>query len=178
MNDTHLETTFFDGLIKRITDPNYLAIYTITFILLCIFSLSYLYGIYTSWYNNLIFPTLNPWIPRILWIIAVIVSYIGIYVLWEESLPNEIPRDLGVSVLFIIGSFISLAWSISYLQLQDLRLAFWTSLILLAYETWLTIYIWFINKLSGLLLIPILVMYVYLVFSMAEISDLNGVSLI
>jgi tryptophan-rich sensory protein len=173
--DTYINN--FDLFVQRLKDPNFLAVYVIIVVLWGVFLFSFISGYTSDWYTNLKHIDINPWIIWILWIIAGFISYIGLFILWENATETELPRDLHVTVLFLIGNFIFLGWSISLYQLENIQLAIWFSVALFIYQTWLVIYIWNINTLSGLLQIPILIMYLYLLYYTITLSSLNNISL-
>ena len=162
--------------IQRLKRPDFLTVYIIILILFGIFLFSYIVGIMSEWYNNLQQSTLNPWIPRILWILSGFFSYAAIYIIWEDA-ETGYPRDLTITVLYIIGMFLMLGWSLSLYQLQDIGLAVWFSVILFLYQLWLTIYIWYIDPLASIFLIPILLMYLYLIYNTINLATLNNIPL-
>jgi tryptophan-rich sensory protein len=162
---------------QRLRRFDFLFVYIVILLVDILFLLSYIPGIYSSWNTTLVQANLHPWIPRAGWIVATILSYIGIYILWEYAGPDDIPRDLGVSVLFIVGSLITVAWSVALYQGQNIALSTWISVILFVFQFWLVIYVWFIKPLAALFLIPLMLMYLYLVYSMVHLAAINGVVL-
>ena len=168
------EISLFEQRIKRF---DFLFVYIVILLVDILFLLSYIPGTYSTWYNSLIQPDLNPWIPRAGWIIATILSYIGIYILWEYAGPDDIPRDLGVSVLFIVANFITVAWSVALYQGENIGLATWISVVLFVFQLWLVIYVWYIKPLAAVFLIPLMLMYLYLVYSMVHLAAINNVIL-
>lgn len=162
---------------QRLRRFDFVFVYIVIILVDILFLLSYIPGIYSSWNASLIQTNLHPWIPRMGWIVATILSYIGIYILWEYAGPDDIPRDLGVSVLFIVGSLITVAWSAGLYQGQNIALSTWISVILFVFQFWLVIYVWFIKPLAAVFLIPLMLMYLYLVYSMVHLAAINGIVL-
>lgn len=153
-------------------------IYTVSIIVDIIFLASYIPGIYSEWYNGLVLTTLNPWIPRVLWVVSIIISYIGLYFLWKDiKSENDLQRAMGVSVLFMISTFILILWSIILYQGHNIGSSVWVAFVLFIYQFWLFIYIFNINMVAGILMVPVTIMYGYLLFSSIELANLNGVPL-
>lgn len=168
------EVSMFRQRLKRF---DFLFVYIVILLVNILFLLSYFPGIYSSWNASLVQTNLHPWIPRAGWIVATILSYIGIYILWQYAAPDDIPRDLGVSVFFIVANFITVAWSVVLYQGQNIALSTWISVVLFVFQFWLVIYVWFIKPLAALFLVPLMLMYLYLVYSMVHLAAINGVVL-
>lgn len=141
---------------------------------LIVFLFSYLEGINSTWYSKLKQPTLDVWIPRAGWIVATILSYIGLYLIYLTASPH---RVLLVSDLYIISGFLAILWSATFYQLQDIGLAVWFSFVLFLYQLWLLIYLFYLEPLLSLFLIPLVIMYFYLVYSMIDLALLNNIPL-
>ena len=159
----------------RVKRWDYIIVYGLILIVAGVFLLSYLPGIYSNWYATLKQPNLNLWVPRVLWVVATGISYIGLYILWREATPRTVQKYLSISVLYLIASFITVAWSVAFLQGENLELGTWIAGILFVYQFWVFIVIWYIKPLAAIFIIPLLGMYLYLVYSMAHLASLNGV---
>lgn len=169
--NTSTTLTFF----QRVTRLDYILVYGALFLVYVVFFLSYGFGVYSPWYATLKQTTVNPWIPRILWVVVTIISYIGLYILWYGGITIE--RYLGVVVLYLIAAFLTVAWSVSLYQANDIGLAVWTSAILFIFEFYLFIVIWYMNPIAAIFLIPVSAMYLYLVYTMIHLAWLNNVPL-
>jgi tryptophan-rich sensory protein len=147
---------------------------TLNIFVLIVFMFSYLEGINSTWYSMLKQPTIDVWIPRVGWIIATILSYVGLYLIFLTASPH---RVLVVSDLYIISGFLAILWSATFYQLRDISLAVWFSFILFLYQLWLLIYLFRLEPLLSLFLIPSVIMYFYLVYSMISLALLNNIPL-
>jgi tryptophan-rich sensory protein len=139
--------------------------------------ISYFFGINSAWYESLKKDTSNTWIIAGLWIVVTIISYIGLYILWRNPTPEIVSRNLVITVLFFLGNVILLAWSVIFYQFQNISTATWIALILLLFEFYIFIYVWNVDRLAGIFLIPLIGMYVYFFYSMVHLAFLNGVLL-
>src|ERR1700722_3977963 len=75
---------------------DFVFIYVSSIILDIVFLGTYLPGIASDFYANLRLTVLNPWIPRVLWVAAIILSYIGLYFLWREiKCESDLERVMG-----------------------------------------------------------------------------------
>jgi len=207
MDPSHDRTPFINDLSSSCSSPNYInpnssstvpPLYSSTFVNLEYFTIygviliaAVLYliasaiGTETTWYLNLIKPDLNPWYTRTLWIIATIVSYITLFLLLPEisfyhpsSLsPSIVYKARTVAPLFLIGTLISLSWTVIFYYYQNIGLSLWLTSILFIYNFWLFMYVWYIKPLAAVFMIPILAIYIYLVYFMTNLAYLNHVIL-
>lgn len=150
-------------------------IYISTTVLTILFLASSLSGVNSNWYKQIKKSNVNPYIIGTLWVIATVLSYTAIFMIWEHSKPNEIPLDFRLSVFFLIGSFMSLLWTTILFQGNNIALALWVSIIMFLYQFWLFIYIWLIKPRAALFMIPIIIMYGYLAYSMLHLLTINNI---
>lgn len=169
-----LSGSLIKGIEERIRRWDFIVVYAITLIIWVLFVISYFFGYYSTWYENLTLPGLNPWLARIGWVVSTIISYIGIYILWDKVETNT---NLGISLYFVIGTFLALCWSVALFQGNNLGAAFWLACILFVYMLWILIYVWKINRVAGAFMIPITLMYLYLAYSMINLAQLNDIPL-
>jgi tryptophan-rich sensory protein len=155
----------------------YIIIVIVLLLIYIPFFISYFYGTYSPWYESLKRDTDNTWVIAGLWIVATIISYIGLYILWRNPTPETVARNLIIAVLFYIGNVILLAWSVIFYQFQNISTATWITLILFIFEFWVFIYVWNIDRLAAIFLIPLVGMYLYFFYSMVHLAFLNGVLL-
>lgn len=160
---------------QRTKRKDFLIIYGVIIVANALFLISYIPGIYSSYYNNLKKDDTNPWVPRVAWIIAIILSYIGLYFLWQNTNGNNIGRNLAITVLYLIATFITIAWSTALYQFHNIALATWTAFLLFVYQLIILIVIWYINPLTALFNIPAVVMYFYLFYTMIQLAILNDI---
>ena len=160
--------------LQRFVRADTIIIYTAIVIVFIIFLISFGFGVNTDWYNSLQLENVNVWIPRSFWVITTIISYIGLWFIWSSASSAEVQRNLGVSTLFLIGSFLILSWSFALYQAEKIAISFWFALVLFVFQFWLFNYILQINVIAGLLQIPLVLMYGYLVWSMANLCFINN----
>ena len=160
---------------QRSSRPELWFIYLSITVLTILFLASSLSGLNSDWYRQIKRSTVNPYLIGILWVIATVLSYVTIFMLWEHATPNEIPIDFRLSVFFLIGSFLSLFWSAILFQGNNISLALGISMILFLYQFWLFIYIWSIKPNAAFFMIPIIIMYGYLVYSMLHLVTINNI---
>lgn len=166
------EVTFW----KRISRLDYIFVYLALIAVYILFFASYLSGVYLSnWYSNLKQARINPWFPRILWVLTTIISYIGLYLLWYGADEYKTTRYLGITTLYLVSAFLNLAWSVSLYQAENIALATWMSGILFLFQFWLVIVIWYINPVPAIFLIPSACMYLYLVYTMIHLASINNI---
>lgn len=170
-----LETTYNKPtLLQKFTRPDYIFVYASLLIASVLFVLLVFYGSGTPWYEDLINDGPNPWIVRSLWVIAGIISYVGLYFLWDIIQSEFIPRDLVISVLYLISTFLLIAWAAIFYYTEHIGLALWASVVLVVYNFWVLIYIWYLKPLSAIFMLPSLVMYIYLMWSTGHLAYING----
>lgn len=158
-------------------DWTYIIIFVLTFLIYIPFFLSYLFGITSTFYNNLVQTRDNHWFTTVLWITATIISYIGFYILWRNANKEVMYQNLIIAVLYLIGNFILVTWAVSLFQFQNIPLAVWLAFILFIYQFWVFIYIWQINRIAALFLIPLVVMYLFFFYDMIHLASLNNIPL-
>lgn len=154
----------------------YIIIIVITFLIYIPFFLSYFFGIYSDWYNSLRMTTDNGnWVPRILWVVTSLISYVGLYILWRNPTEEVVRRNLQISVLYLICNFILVAWSVAFLQFQNIAVAVWLAVIILVFQVFMFVYIWTINVIAAIFFIPLIAMYIYFVWDLVALANLNNI---
>ena len=164
-------------LLERAARADMWFIYIVITIINILVILSALFGINSTWYKNLHKSRRNPWLIGALWIVATILSYGAIFMLWEHVTSDTIAKDMELSVYFMIGNFLSLLWSTIFFQGNNLSMSVWISALLFLYQFWLFIYIWSIKIRAALFMIPLIILYGYLFYSMVHVATLNNVIL-
>src|SRR5436190_14211836 len=157
-NTCNFQNCICDSTVSYIdiyTSWEYIIVILVVLLIYIPIFISYFYGIYSTWYENLKKDTADNWIIIGLWIVATIISYIGLYILWRDPTTEIVTRNLTISVLFFLGNVILLAWSVIFYQFQNISTATWIALILFIFEFWIFIYVWNVNILAGLFLLPL-----------------------
>ena len=172
------KSSFFslDATFARLVRIDFIVVYLSLIILGILLLVVVFYGSDSAWYQSLIKPDINPWIPRVGWVIATVLSYVTFFFIWQDVREYPIPRDLIVSVLFVISSFLFLLWAVLFYYGQDLVTSLWVAIALFIYNLWLFIYVWNISPVGALFLIPNLILYGYLVYSSVDLASLNNAS--
>jgi tryptophan-rich sensory protein len=171
---TNTTGSFLQSILVRLQQRDVIVVYAIVIVVWLLFFLSYIPGIYSQWFLNLEKPLINLWIPRIAWIVAALLSYIGSYIL-ARSIPLD--KYLAIVMLYVSGSFIMLGWSVALYQARNIALAAWIAGVLFIYQAALFLLVWHLNPIAAIFMIPILALYLYLVYSTVELAALNNVLL-
>lgn len=161
--------------IARIKRLDFIVVYSSLLILAVLLLVVVFLGERTTWYKSIIQPNINPWITRGLWIIGTILSYVAFFFIWKNVEVHEVPRDLIVSVLFVVTGFLFLAWGVAYYYAEDIVLSLWVAILIFIYNLWLTIYVWYIKPIAALFLIPNLILYIYLLYGTIHTASLNNI---
>lgn len=164
----------WDAFIARITRLDFIVVYLALLILGVLLLLVVFFGSSTPFFNSLIFPNVNPWIPRIGWLVATALSYVTFFFIYQNVLEYPYPQDFLVSILYLISSFLFLGWALAFYYDQDIVLSMWIAVILFVYNYWLFIYVWYLSPIAALFLIPLLILYGYLVWNSAHTASLNN----
>ena len=165
------------GFLSRITRVDMIVIYITIIIIGILFLTSSYFGVHSIWYENLIKAGANTYLIAALWVIASILSYLGIFLFWNNIGPDETAEDVRLSVYFLIGDFLSLLWAAVFFQGNNIVLSVWISAILFLYQFWLFIYIWNLKIKASLFMIPLIILYAYFFYSMVHLAVLNNIRL-
>ena len=170
------DSSFFswEATVARLTRIDFIVVYLALLTLAILLFLVVFYGESTPFYQGLVQPDINPWIPRIMWVVATILSYVTFFFIWQDVRVHPNPQDLRVSVLFMISSFIFLAWALALYYGQNHVLAIWLAIVLFIYNYWIFIYVWGLSTIGALFLIPNLLLYAYLVYASVNLASLNN----
>ena len=147
-------------------------VYIMIIIVNILFLFSSIFGILSKWYKRLPGVKFNPIAFSIIWVIFSVLSYTSIFMIWKHGGPYELPNDLGYGILFLIGSLLSLAWSVSFFQGQNITAGLWLSIITFLYYYGLMIHIGSINLEAVAFIIPLVLIYGYIVYNMANLNNL------
>ena len=159
------------------TSWEYIIIIVVTLLIYVPFFISYFYGTYSTWYESLNRDDGNSWVIAGLWVVTTIISYIGLYILWRYPTPEIIARNLMITVFFFLGNVILVTWSVIFYQFQNIAAATWIALLLFIFEFWIFIYVWNVDRLAALFLIPLVGMYLYFFYSMVHLANINNIIL-
>lgn len=127
-----------------------------------------------KWYNELKHGSISQWIVIFFWIIATLLSYISLILLWNYI---DVEKILIIMVFFLIGNFLLLGWVSIFYCSEDIGLSVWLVGLLFVYNFWLFIYIWYIRPIAAIFIIPITLFYIFLMYSVAHLAYLNDIVL-
>ncbi len=125
-------------------------------------------GSQTQWYQSLNSGSINVLVFILFWLLATLISYISILVLQSNS---------AILCLFVISAFIALGWVSIFFYGQNIAYSLWLMAIVFTYSFWLFIEICYISELACAFMIPILVLYIIIVYSVAHLAYLNNIPL-
>jgi tryptophan-rich sensory protein len=158
---------------KAITKDDYWALFGLSLFISSVFLAIYIPGVYTDWYSNLKTYDINVWIPRAGWVIALILSYYGIYIAAKNIDPVDEYRIPTMAVLYIIGTILLIFWTGVFLYAHSYIMGIIASLVLFLVQYYIFLYIWNTNIVASLFVIPLLFMYFYFFYSMLQLEYLN-----
>jgi|688.fasta_scaffold531423_1 tryptophan-rich sensory protein len=157
-------------MIKRLASKDMKFVFIVLLILNILILSSMSSGLNSDWYNNQKnLQITNIYVVGIFWFISIIMSYLSIFLIWKNVNARTFATDFVISNYFIIGAFLTLLWSTSYFQANNVSIAYWFSFIILMYQFWLTIVIWHINRTAALFLFPLFLLYAYIFYNMGII---------
>lgn len=165
----------FDASFTRLKRFDFITVYFTLIALAVLLLVVIFYGSSTTWYENLIKTSSTSWIVRGSWVVGTILSYVGFFWLWQDVRIHPIPRDFIVSTLFIISGFLFLGWVVALYYAQDIILSFWISIAIFVYNFWLFIYIWHLSYIAALFQLPLLALYIYLIYDTLTLASLNNI---
>ena len=151
--------------------------YIVSIILVLLFIISAWYGYNSTWYTNLKHTRESRVLLDVLWVVVILISYGSTYFLWENIPGDHANDDKRIINIFIITSFLNLLWGVVFFQGENIGLAFWLIALTFIYQFWVLSYFTFINFKAGIFLIPLQIMYGYLLWSTGHLAYLNGVPL-
>lgn len=164
----------FSNLTLNHLDYTYSAfIYGFIIILNILLLIVAILGPETIWFRHLIPSDNNLSLIRYIWIFVTLLSYIGLYLI---ILSHPIIINL-IGIYFLLSTLILLFWLSFFYYFQDIAMSVYFSSILFIYNFGLFMYLWFLNPLYSLFFLPLLLMYVYLMYSTAHLAYLNHIIL-
>jgi len=168
---------FSPAAIKAALAPELFALYATNFAVDILFYASSLSGSYNSeWYKGLRKAGLSSYLVDAAWIIADILSYGATIFLWGDS-PASIEQRAVILNLYLGSNFLNLLWGVTFWQGNNLPLATWIAALLFIYNFYILVYIFRVNPWAALFLLPLILMYAYLFYSMVHLANLNGIIL-
>jgi len=159
-----------EHMIRRLATKDMKFVFFVLLVINILILASIASGLNSDWYNNQKDETItNIYGVAVFWMVSVIMSYLSIFLIWKNVDARTFATDFVISNYFIIGGFLTLLWSTTYFQANNIGIAFWISFIVLMYQFWLTIVIWHINRTAALFLFPLFIIYAYIFYNMVII---------
>jgi len=165
---------FWASFVQKLTHWDYIIVWGALLILSILLIVMVYIGSESTFYMNLVKQAINPWYIAGLWIFGTILSYIGFIFIWED-INDKTPQDLILSIYFVITDFIFIGWAAALYFAENIAFSYWMALFLFVFNFWLFLYIWRINIITAIFLIPNLVLYIYLIYSSLDLAYLNHV---
>jgi tryptophan-rich sensory protein len=165
-----------DLAFQRIMRKETWFIYCTLIILYVMIFLSVWYGVNSTWYQSLIRTNYNDWVVVGLVAAAIILSYFSFGFLWNHITPSNLANETTTSIFFIIGALLTLLWSITLFQGQNLNVALWMGAVNFLYHFWLMIYVWYLNPKASIFMIPAVIMYGYLFYLVLHVATSNNIT--
>lgn len=142
-------------------------------------------GIRGQWFNSLVLGPVPIWILELTWGIATVLSFIGLFLFYSHTIspclknhwPTENSRSAALAVLFLISSLLTLLWVTVFFYAQSLQLSMWLIGVVFIYQFWVFYYMWTIKPSSAIFMIPLLVMYVIVFYSIMQLTALNNITI-
>jgi tryptophan-rich sensory protein len=138
-----------------------------------------------AWFQALNKGTINIWVIWTLWIVATILSYIGLFIFYAHAVkpcvhsfwPDQQSQDYVMALLFLVNGFLSLGWAAIFFYIQNIGLSFWLVSVPFIFLFWVFVYMWSLSPLAAFFLIPLLAFYVFLFFAVGRLASINNVPL-
>jgi tryptophan-rich sensory protein len=159
--------------LKRLRRYDFWLLFLILIVLLVINIVIVIIGSVSSWYKNLKKLDFRSPFSQVCWIISTLATYFALYLLWEEFDVEDVPLDFFITALYILGSFIVLMWGTAFYFFHNLVVSVVLNAVILLYKIALFVYIWKINKIAAIFLIPLMIMYAYQLASTIYILNQN-----
>lgn len=158
----------------RLVRYEYIIVYLALIVLAILLLLVVFYGESAPFYQSLVQPDISPWIARIGWIVATILSYVSFFFIYQDIRVYPVPRDFIVSILFVINGALFLAWAVAFYYGQSHMGAIWLAIVLFIFNYWIFIYVWNMSPIAALFLIPNLILYAYLLYGSIHLASINN----
>lgn len=113
-------------------------------------------------YKKLNKPKLSLWSGDFLWLTALFLSYLAIYILWKHT---DEGKDVEVLGMFLMSAIISLAYTISFYIFFNVEVAYVFAVMLFVFKLWVFFYVFSLSQEAAAFMLPTILMFGYLVYS-------------
>jgi hypothetical protein len=121
------------------------------------------FGAKLSWYQQLKRTDINQWLLAGLWVIASLISYGTFYFVKDKN--DKI-------------SFLNVLWTIIYFYNMNFLVTLFIILLIIVGEIYIMLFLLnIINFWAVILMLPLIVLYVYLLYSILHTASINGIIL-
>lgn len=134
------------------------------------------FGSKETWYVNLPDKQDENLIPiAVLWVIAVILSYVPFYLL--RNFPENIYGQSRLFPFFLIVSILNLLWVVVFFKSANFLLTLFILAVLFTFQFFILIFVLDIYPIAALFLIPVQLLYGYLFYSIMHLASVNHIPL-
>lgn len=126
-----------------------------------------------SWYVNLSVKSQgNVWLLAGAWIIASLISYGAFYLI--RNVDDKIYGTSRLLPLFLIISYINLLWAIIFYLYQSFIITAILIALIILINVYIIIFLFSINVWAGLTVLPLEILYIYLLYSILRLGADNN----
>jgi hypothetical protein len=134
------------------------------------------FGAKLSWYQQLKRTDINQWLLAGLWVIASLISYGTFYFVKDKN--DKIYGQSRLLPYFLIISFLNVLWTIIYFYNMNFLVTLFIILLIIVGEIYIMLFLLnIINFWAVILMLPLIVLYVYLLYSILHTASINGIIL-
>lgn len=149
--------------------------YGIITIVCLLIVVSVLTGIWSEWYSHIVDTGINAYVVATVWLLSTISSYITILLLWNDiSTDGAVASDYRYSSLYLIGVILTLVWSVTLFQGENISASLWVIIGVNIYYILIFLYISRKNSIASIFMIPTLMAYIYILYVVLHLKYLNN----
>lgn len=151
----------------------YLIIFTSILITISFLIVTF-YGRQLPWYVNLPVKTSdNVYLLAFLWIIAILISYISFYRIRNKD--EHVYGQSRLIIYYLIVSYLNLLWIVLYFYYANFNVSLLILSIIFILQLYMILFLYRIDKLSSIFLIPVQILYGYLIYSILHTASINDI---
>jgi tryptophan-rich sensory protein len=155
-------------------DPAQWILWICSFILTILFLVASFIGAKESWYVNLpVKSNENSWLIAGLWVVASLLSYLAFYIVRDYD--EEKYGQSRLLPLFLIVSYLNVLWVILFFKFQSFTSTIIILAVIFAVQFYIMIFLLYINAWAFVVLIPLQVLYGYLIYSIFHLASINNI---
>lgn len=161
-------------MLLSIFTPDNLTMWITAITLTILFIVAAYFGSKLSWYQNLPVKSQdNVYILAAAWVIASLISFGALYIIGDED--ETIYGQSRLLPWYLVISFLNLLWVVIFYIYQSFATALVFILIIILINFYLILFLLYINIWAGLLLVPLEILYIYLIYSLINLASRNNI---